>query len=378
MAQATAQPPPAPYSLDSLKARLAEHQKCFDSLVELIPPKFYFPSDPDADLAGKHFHNKKNKAPKQVVKDATKKAKKHKFDPESSTSVLDVQSDNLKAAATDAKVNGKVAASATSTALPSGPVVALPSGSIVELQAKLQSRIAELRAKRKAPPTDGDGATPEQQPRSRQEILQIRADRKQQRKESIKAKKEKRRKLDDTVGMSTVLKPEAGSVAGKKRTADEVTEDVSFGKLDFGVTEPSKKRKGPTDIAGQLKQAEAKKIKLDKLKETAPEKAAHIEESATWNKLLKQAEGEKVKDDVKLLKKSVKRKDQAKAKSGSAWADRKASEKKAIDDRLKKREENIKARLEQRNAPKGSKKKEAPKKKRPGFEGGGGRKKPAK
>ncbi|KAJ3174942.1 surfeit locus protein [Geranomyces variabilis] len=376
MAHAMAQAPPAPYSLDSLQARLAAHQKCFDSLVELIPPKYYFPSDVDADLAGKHLHNKKNKAPKQAVKDATKKAKKHKLDPESSTSVLDIQSDHLKAAA-GSKPNGKAAAPAASASIPLGLVTALPSGSIVELQAKLKSRIDELRAKRKAPPTDGDAA-PEQQPRSRQEILQIRADRKRQRKESMKAKKEKRRKLDDTMGMSTTPKSEVGSVTGKKRSADEVTEDVSFGKLDFGVTEPSKKRKGPTDIAGQLKQAEAKKMKLEKLKETAPEKAAHIEESATWNKLLKQAEGEKVKDDVKLLKKSVKRKDQAKAKSGTAWADRKASEKKAIDDRLKKREENIKARLEQRNAPKGSKKKEAPKKKRPGFEGGGGRKKPAK
>ncbi|KAI8921247.1 surfeit locus protein 6-domain-containing protein [Powellomyces hirtus] len=364
---AEGQQPPLPCSLDALQDRLAEHQKCFDSLVELIPAKYYFAKDPDADLSGKQLHNKKNKAPKQVVKDATKKAKKHKLDPQSSQSVLDIQSDNLKAAQTNGSTPKKPAVNGTQ---PNGTILkALPTGSIVELQAKLKNRIDELRAKRKAPSQE----IVADQPRSRQDILQSRADRKRERKEGIKAKKEKRRKLDDTTGMATTSKSAKESSTPTK-TVPTVTEDVSFGKLDFGVTEPTKKRKGPTDIAGQLKQAEAKKQKLEKLKETDKQKAESIQESATWNKLLKQAEGEKVKDDVKLLKKSLKRKEQTKQKSASAWADRQASSTKEKEDRLKKREENIKARVEARNAPKGK----GQKKKRPGFEGGAGKKKPGK
>ncbi|KAJ3005607.1 surfeit locus protein [Thoreauomyces humboldtii] len=374
----------APYSVDQLQTHLAEHIRCFDAMVELIPPKYYFAKiDVDADLVGKHLYNKKGKAPKQEIKDATKKAKKSKLDPESSQSVLEIQSDNLKAIAaqtttTTPKAGGKSGTSAARLA-PNGlaaPVIALPASSIGELQEKLKLRIQELRSKRKAAPLDEDGK--EEAPKSRQEILEARATRKQERKAGIQLKKEKRRKLDDTTGMSTApspSKPAPSPSAGKKGST--VTEDVSFGKLDFGVVEPSKKRKGPTDIAGQLKQAEAKKQKLEKLKETNKEKAESIMESATWTKVLKQAEGEKVKDDVKLLKKSVKRKEATKQKSAAVWADRQASHKKEQDDRQKKREDNIKQRLEQRNAPKGSKAAKGGKpgggsgqKKRPGFEGG--------
>lgn len=114
-------------------------------------------------------------------------------------------------------------------------------------------------------------------------------------------------------------------------------------------------------------QVEAKKQKLEKLKQVDKEKAKSIEEASTWNKLIKQAEGEKVQDDVKLLKKSLKRKESAKQKSASIWANRQQQQKKEQDERQKKREENLKARKESKNAPKGSKGK---KKQRPGFEGG--------
>ena len=185
----------------------------------------------------------------------------------------------------------------------------------------------------------------------------------------------------------------------------EVVESVSFGKLDFGIPESaSKKRKA--DLAGQLKQvsetptppnlpkiipsyqsahlktptpqAEAKKAKLETLAQTNPLKAAQITEKEQWSKLSHLAEGEKVKDDVKLLKKSLKRKEKEKAKSSHIWNDRQNTIKKDQDQRQKKREENLKARLEERGKgkKKGAKKGgSAGAKKRPGFEGGMGKKK---
>ncbi|KND04324.1 uncharacterized protein SPPG_00054 [Spizellomyces punctatus DAOM BR117] len=352
----------ATYSLEGLQERLAEHRKCFDSLVELIPAKYYLARDDDAPT-GKYMHNKKNKAPKQVVKEATKKAKKAKLDPENVKSVLDIQTETL-ATSEAAQEDGGEPASADDVDHMEG-LAPLPTGSIVELQEKLKSRIQELRTKRKAPTGTVDGEAP----KSRQEILEKRAKRKRERKEGIKQKKEKRRKLDDTKGMAIdgPSKMDTKANGGSKA----IKEDVTFGKLDFGIAEVAKKRKGPTDLTGQLKQAEAKKQKLEKLKQVDKEKAETIEEAAVWNKLLKQAEGEKVKDDLKLLKKSVKRKEKSKEKSATTWSNRQAQVKKEQEERQKKREENLKARQEARNAPKGSKgKKDKGKKPRPGFEGG--------
>ncbi|KAI8824517.1 surfeit locus protein 6-domain-containing protein [Fimicolochytrium jonesii] len=363
------------YSLDGLQTRLAEHKKCFDSLVELIPPKYYFQQNLDADLNNRFMHNKKGKAPKQAVKDATKKAKKQKLDPESSKTVLEVQSEQLKAANEEVSTQAHTAeATAEEPAELASGLKPLPAGSIVELQAKLKSRIEELRAKRNGGKSTSSDAKEAKTPRSRQEILEGRAQRKQERKESIKKQKEKRKKLDDTTGMDTVEKT---VVERPGKRVPVVEEDVQFGKLDFGVTEPSKKRKGPTDIAGQLKQAEAKRAKLAHLAETDTSKAEAITEKQTWSKVLAQAQGEKVKDDVKLLKKSLKRREHEKAKSSAVWADRERTLKKDKEQKMKKREENIKARAEAKRDPKAAKaarlaaakKKKA--KARPGFEGGG-------
>ncbi|PVH16170.1 uncharacterized protein CXQ87_004036 [Candidozyma duobushaemuli] len=97
---------------------------------------------------------------------------------------------------------------------------------------------------------------------------------------------------------------------------------------------------------------------------------------------MSQAEGVKVKDDEKLLRKSLKRKEKQKLRSETEWKDRKQSVKDTIAARAKKREANLKARKDNKgkkgkNQPrlrkfsgvikKGGKPKDG--KKRPGFEG---------
>ncbi|KAJ3179221.1 surfeit locus protein [Gaertneriomyces sp. JEL0708] len=328
------------YSFDGLRDRIADHRKMIDALIELIPPKHYFPNK-DEDQSGKYMHNKKNKAPKQVIKESTKKAKKAKLDPDNAKSVLDMQEEELRAVNTQNESHGgdvvtgdKTVVSEEKEELAFEP---LPSGSIIELRQKLQTRLQELQAKRKAP------ADEENTPRNRQDIIDKRAKKKRERKDSIKQQREKRRKPDDTTGMAI----QAQNTGSNEPQAFDVKEQVMFGKVDFGVIPTgTKKRKGPTDIAGQVRQAEAKKQRLDKLKQHDSEKASSIEDAERWSKVLKQAEGEKVKDDVKLLKKSLKRKEHEKKKSASAWSDRQAQHKKEEEERLKKREANIKARQE--------------------------------
>jgi hypothetical protein len=48
-------------------------------------------------------------------------------------------------------------------------------------------------------------------------------------------------------------------------------------------------------------------------------KAVELHEKESWSKAIKRAEGEKVKDDPKLLKKTIKKKNMKKKKSEKVW-----------------------------------------------------------
>ena len=148
--------------------------------------------------------------------------------------------------------------------------------------------------------------------------------------------------------------------------------DVFFGKLAVGGDRDQKKKKGPSDAKTQSKMLEAKKEKIDKLKEENKSKADEMIEKEEWNKVIALATGEKPKDDAKLLKKTIKRQEKLKTKSGQEW--NKRIEKVKYDEKkhIKKREENIKAKAdEKKNKKRAIKvKPTAAKKARPGFEGG--------
>lgn len=77
-----------------------------------------------------------------------------------------------------------------------------------------------------------------------------------------------------------------------------------------------------------------------------PEKASALKEKDTWRKALQLAQGEKVKDDVKLLKKTIKREETFKKKSAKEWGERKSTVSKGKDQKQKRREENLKSRID--------------------------------
>ena len=144
--------------------------------------------------------------------------------------------------------------------------------------------------------------------------------------------------------------------------------DLFFSKVDIGG---EKRKKGATDAKTQLQKVEAKKEKLEKLRAEDAVKAAELEEKEQWQKAVSLASGEKIKDDAKLLKKTIKRTEQRKKKSADEW--RKRQEKVKMDEKnkIKKREENIKNRQMQKGGKKAAAKKGGDKKKkaRHGFEG---------
>lgn len=81
--------------IESLSERLMQDVQIFDDLLKLIPAKFYV-MDKSEEANGKFQHNKRKKAPKQAIKDATKKAKKAKLDPNNAKSIAEVQEEKSK------------------------------------------------------------------------------------------------------------------------------------------------------------------------------------------------------------------------------------------------------------------------------------------
>jgi hypothetical protein len=89
------------YSLEGLEARLAATSTYLNLRVSLIPAQHYFAksAEEEVELAGRFAHNKAAKAPKQVIKEASRKAKRLRLDPDANPTVPQIQ---LELAALDA------------------------------------------------------------------------------------------------------------------------------------------------------------------------------------------------------------------------------------------------------------------------------------
>jgi len=181
-----------------------------------------------------------------------------------------------------------------------------------QLKDRLALRIEELRAKRKA----DSGA----QPRNRTELIEQRRKRDEQRKERKKQMRLQAKVEEAKTAPSTTLAiiPISEPIAPEN--------NFSFGRIAFDdgnqlnatadTIQVTKQKRGPTDVLGKMKQAEAKKARLASMPD---EKREVINEKDRWSKALKLASGEKVRDDETLLKKSVKRQESAKRKSEKEW-----------------------------------------------------------
>ncbi|CAJ2509390.1 Uu.00g144160.m01.CDS01 [Anthostomella pinea] len=251
------------------------------------------------------------------------------------------------------------------------------------LRERLAAKIQSLRDARKA---DKDG----QPIRTRQELIESRRQKQAERK-ARKQELRQRAKHEADQKREEALASARNSPGGILSPAiDLENNNFSFGRVGFGDgTQLSHdlshvlnrdKKKGPADAKTTLQKLENQKKRLDEMDEA---KRKDVEEKEVWLTARRRAEGEKIKDDEKLLKKTVKRKDHAKKKSTSEWAARKDGVAKSMKDRQKKREDNIKKRRDEKATGKGGKKKGGAKggakkgKGRAGFEGSfiGGKKK---
>ncbi|ODQ78569.1 hypothetical protein BABINDRAFT_52526 [Babjeviella inositovora NRRL Y-12698] len=241
------------------------------------------------------------------------------------------------------------------------------------LREKLANRIQALKQKRRAPGTNVPGA-----PKSRDQILEERKRKKEELKkrrheEMEKEKSDSESSDDDSEG--EVDTATANNVLFQNiefSDGSKVTSDLT------AIRTVSKKKKGPAnnDIKAHLRSIEKNKEKLSTL---SPEDRAKKEDQQKWTRVMAQAEGKKVKDDVNLLKKSLRKKEAGKRKSAGEWVERKENVTASIAAKVKRREDNLQLRKENKGV-KGKKQQKMLKsmkgvvdggrhKKRAGFEG---------
>lgn len=322
-----------------LEKRLANHSAYFNSLVELIPVKYYLPVD-DEEQASKFHKNRQEKAPKQRVKEASRKAKRARLDPNQHKTIHEIQKETAKNE-TNTNHSEKIKDSKLPNA--SFSVEKVESGNLDELRSRLHARIQGFQRKRRAENRKGT----EQQPRK---------------KISKKEVKEKNQKI------ASSFKDSKGFGKQDSPTNSKILNDsgeVVFSKFDF--LEAKKEPRPGTKVKNYSKllaKAEARKKKLETLDKEDVEKAKEFKEKHSWSQAIEKAEGIKQHDDPKLLKKAMKKREKVKMKSKKQWKERIEHQKKQAEDKQKLRQKNIKERIE---AKRGKKTGKGTKKHRPGF-----------
>ncbi|RAR03235.1 60s ribosome biogenesis protein rrp14 protein [Stemphylium lycopersici] len=240
-------------------------------------------------------------------------------------------------------------------------------------RARLNAKLEAMRAARKADGPDGRPA------RNRAELIETRRKKEAERKAAKKALRqeakddEARQQAEEQLAR---IRGGSGSPSIFPARSPETERNFSFGNVAWDGQQlegnlsgflQSRKKKGKSDAKTALEAAQKKQARINAFDE---EKRKDIQEKDLWLAAKKRAQGEKVFDDVGLLKKSLKRQQKQKDKSKQEWKERLTNVDQGKAAKQKKREENLRKRKEEKGQ-KGKKKVKKPGKKvkRPGFEG---------
>ncbi|KAE9405621.1 hypothetical protein BT96DRAFT_1015581 [Gymnopus androsaceus JB14] len=396
--------------VSDLKSSLERHNDTFEALLKLIPAKYYLVQELTEEQAASKFqkNSKKQKAPKQAIKEATKKAKKDKLDPANQKTILDLQNQLSVSTLKSAKVKGKGKRKAvesdsdededddddadamdvdmqiwtsTLTLTLQTLIPMASSGDITALREKLHAKMASLR--RGAGYSNEPGDRDELLEERRQQRAAMRERRRKETKEKIrreeasKGKKAKERQKKDAIQVQAkttktqLLVNDPTSAIMASRGPNSKLTSVAFSSLSHpgpsasSSSQHHNKLKTSSNPTQALTQLASRKEKLASLPE---DKRKAIEEREKFQKAEARLDGVKVKDDEGRLKKAAKRKEKEKVKSKKTWDERKEQISSSMAAKQKKRTDNIAMRNERKNDKrKGIKPKTG--KARPGFEG---------
>ncbi|XP_038601923.1 surfeit locus protein 6 [Tachyglossus aculeatus] len=240
---------------------------------------------------------------------------------------------------------------------PAGPSAPGPSSflGLDILRQRLREKIQEARGQGSA--KELSPATLEKRRRRKQE-----KERKKRKRKELKAKEKAAEAEAKESGQAAA---EAPAPSGQQSGAQP---DLVFNRVEVGeapVAGKAQKRKEKrqqlkgklTPLTGKnyrqlLERLEARKNKLEDLKDQDPGKAQQLETKMRWTNLLYKAEGVKIRDDEGLLKAALKRKEKRKAQRQRQWEKRTEQVVEKMQRRQDKRRSNIRkkktAKLERR------------------------------
>jgi len=366
------------FSAISVDGDILSDDKYFTSRLELIPAKFYFPKDDkdknNDDWKFRKFHkNKTNDAPKQKVKEASKKAKRAKYsagiERESNMEIMkqkdkveqeqNEQNDTKSESQKKDKKNGHGGGSEKN--IEEKPE---PARNLDELSQRLQAKLEALRKKR-----GGKGL-------SKHERVEKAVQKKQNAKRAKREKKKALRKqmaADAKAKRKEAIKSLGGETDkdGHKQNGDisdnhdkihsKLSESIT--KISYGRLEVNGDDKADTDGDGQngkrkakvgkrnilnvrkmLEVAEKNKDRIEQLRKSKNPEDRKKADEEKWDNLEKLAAGEKTENmNPKRLKKHLKRLEREKRKKQEAWKARAEATKSANDETYRKKMSNIKA-----------------------------------
>lgn len=341
-----------------LLEELANHNTFFDSLVDMIPAKLYVSGNTGDESYNPKYRKGQHKESKEARRARNKAAKIAKFDPSKAETTLEAKMRKAAEAAEDLEDNdcasNDVAVGSKNSTIQGGKKVGVlltppssTSGSgvsrIEALRARLHAKIAEKQANR--PSANGDEAVAVSKRAARRAEKRRRVEAAKARNYSnVGRETAKKLRIADMAMGGTKINTLAGAVGSRE---DDLA-GIDFG----GIAGLSKKahyldNKSLVNAGGKkksldrlLKEAEKKRQRLKELKSGVAEdkeKAAKI----VWGDAIKEASGERVRDDPALIKKALKRKSKKKAKSAEAWKSRMEQAKVKMDERQNIRSHNL-------------------------------------
>jgi Surfeit locus protein 6/60S ribosome biogenesis protein Rrp14 len=340
---------------------LKSHVDFFDRLVELIPAKHYL-ADPDERVDLRHMKKKDRQAAKEQFKKQHKETKKASLDPSTAKGTLELL--KLKSEAEEqARSAGGASGEGPSSA--KGPI------DREALRAKLQARLEDLRKQRKA---DEQEKKVDSAKQWRDTALE------QGRKKAVEKRKQEALKPSSAGGKQQGQQEKQDRRPAKQQRTDRgagapataggnsaaAGAGLTFSKVDFGNgAHSSDRRKGKHKMSKAELLQEAEKRQAGGA--GAGASGGDGEEQEAWGAALKRAQGEKVFDDPKLLRKSMKKDAKMKQKKSKVWNERLEKQKEGQEAKQAKRRTNLQRRVDAKKEAKKAKREK--KLLRAGFEG---------